>query len=98
MADRDPANDASPPSGPFYVTWGPTDGPILARDHPPTLGVVDAPDAVWSIGIAYPWGQVEHRRGPARTFRLTIGKVELEGRWICLRRQFIKLGDAAEEI
>jgi hypothetical protein len=36
----------------------------------------------------------------ARTerYRLEIGKVELEGRWICLRRQFIKLGDAAEEI
>jgi hypothetical protein len=50
------------------------------------------------IGIAFPVGQVEHRRGPAATFRLMIDKVELEGRWLCVRREFIRLGDAAEEL
>jgi hypothetical protein len=50
------------------------------------------------IGIAYPVGQVESRRGPAVTFRLTIGKVELEGRWLCVGRRFLPLGDAAEEL
>jgi hypothetical protein len=43
-------------------------------------------------------GQVEHRRGPAATFRLVIGEVELEGHWLCIKREFIRLGDAAEEL
>jgi hypothetical protein len=50
------------------------------------------------IGIAFPVSPVEHRRGPAVTFRLVIGKVELEGHWPCVARKFIRLGDAAEEI
>jgi hypothetical protein len=50
------------------------------------------------IGIACPVGQVEHRRGPAATFRLTIGKVGLEGRWLCVGREFVRLGEAAEEV
>jgi len=50
------------------------------------------------IGIAFPVGQVEHRRGPVATFHLMIGKVALEGRWLCMGREFIRLGDAAEEL
>ena len=50
------------------------------------------------IGIAYPVGLVEHRPGPAKTFGLVVGKVELEGRWICVGREFVALGDAAEEL
>jgi hypothetical protein len=33
------------------------------------------------IGIAYPVGLVEHRRGPATTIRLVVNKNELPGRW-----------------
>jgi hypothetical protein len=29
-------------------------------------------------------------------FRLSIGKVELPGRWLCVDRRFVRLGDAAE--
>jgi hypothetical protein len=50
------------------------------------------------IGIAYPVGLVEHRRGPAKTFRLVVNKVELEGRWLCVGREFVPLGEAAEEL
>jgi hypothetical protein len=78
--------------------WGPVDGPILRRHEPPALGVVAAPDWPMPIGIAFPVGQVEHRRGPAVTFRLMIGKVDLEGRWLCLGREFLRLGEAAEEL
>ena len=54
--------------------------------------------AAMPIGIAYPVGLVEHRRGPAKTFRLVVGKVELPGRWICVGREFVPLGEAAEEL
>src|SRR5438445_381685 len=83
MPEQADPNDAPPSTGPFYSTWGPLDGPILGRDHPPALGVVGKAAPGMPIGIAYPVGLVEHRRGPAKTFRLVIGKVELEGRWLC---------------
>ena len=50
------------------------------------------------IRIAYPVRLVAHRRGPAKTFRLVVGKVELPGRWICVEQEFIPLGEAAEEL
>jgi hypothetical protein len=93
-----PGAEPIPLSGQFYSTWGPCDGPILGAHEPPALGVVDAPGAIWPIGIAYPVGLVAHRRGPATTFRLIIRKVELEGRWLCVARQFLRLGDAAEPL
>jgi hypothetical protein len=86
-------DDHSPPAPP------PSDSPlILCRDEPPALGVVAAPDQPMPIGVAFPVGQVAHRKGPAVTFRLVIGKVELEGRWLCVGREFIRLGEAAEEL
>jgi hypothetical protein len=60
--------------------------------------VVAAHDLPMPIGIAFPVGQVAHRKGPAVTFRLVIGKAEMEGRWLCVGREFIRLGDAAEGI
>jgi hypothetical protein len=51
------------------------------------------------IGIAFPVGWIDARRGsPAAMFRLVVNKVELEGEWICKGRQFIRLGEAAEEV
>jgi hypothetical protein len=41
---------------------------------------------------------VEHRRGPAQTFRLVVNKTELPGRWLCVGRRFVHLGEAAEEL
>jgi hypothetical protein len=98
MLDYDDAPPAPPPTGPFFATWGPLDGPILRRHEPPALGVIAAHDRSMPIGIAFPVGQVAHRRGPAATFRLVIGKVELEGRWLCVGQEFVRLGDAAETL
>jgi hypothetical protein len=50
------------------------------------------------IGIAYPGGLVEQLRGPAKTFRLVVRKVELPGRWVCVGREFVLLGEAAVEL
>jgi hypothetical protein len=50
------------------------------------------------IGIADPVGLVEHRRGPAQTFRLVVGKTELPGRWLCAGRRFVQLSEAVEEL
>src|SRR4051812_26752034 len=79
-------------AAPYFTTWGPLDGPILRRHLPPALSVVPAPDCYWPIGIAFPVGQVAHRRGPAATFRLVVEKVEVEGRWVCVGRRFVRLG------
>ena len=96
-AECDPTTDDAPaPRGPFFTSWGPLDGPILGDS--PALGVLADRKAAMPIGIAYPVGLVEHRRGPAKTFRLVVGKVELAGRWICVGREFIALGEAAEEL
>jgi hypothetical protein len=96
MPDPDSTADAPPPRGPFYTNWGPLDGPILGES--PALGVLAERVGALPIGIAYPVGLVEHRRGPAKTFRLVVNKVELPGRWICVGRKFVPLGDAAEEL
>ena len=84
--------------GPFFATWGSRSGPILRRDEPPALGVVAARGDAWPIGIAYPVGQVAHPKGPAATFRLVIDEAEVDGRWMCIGREFVRLGDAAEEV
>jgi hypothetical protein len=57
----------------------------------------DGDDAML-IGIVYPVGLVEHRRGPATTVRLVINKTELPAHWLCVPRQFVELGEAAEEL
>jgi hypothetical protein len=48
--------------------------------------------------MAFPAGQVEHRRGPAVTWRLVVRKVEKDGRWLCLGRRFVRLGEEVEEL
>ena len=95
IPDPDATNDAPRPRGPFYSNWGPLDGPILARDESPALGVVFALAADWSIEIACPVGLVDHRRGPAMTSRLALKNVQLEGRRICVGRKLVVLDEAA---
>jgi hypothetical protein len=48
------------------------------------------------IGTAFPAGLVVNRQGPAVAYRLVISKVEIEGRWLCVGREFIRLGEAAK--
>jgi hypothetical protein len=50
------------------------------------------------IVIAYPLGLVEDCSGPATAFRLVVGKTDLPGRWLCARRRFVQLSEAAEDV
>jgi hypothetical protein len=62
MSDR---RDDTPPTRrhqPFFSTWSPRTGPILGNDCPSAIGVLAVGEAM-PIGIAYPVGLVEHRRG-----------------------------------
>jgi hypothetical protein len=93
MSDQD---DTPPPASPYLTTWGPLNGPFLGRDRSPALGVVAARDWPMPIGTAFPAGLVAHRQGTAVAFRLIFGTIELEGRWLCVGREFVRLGDAAE--
>ena len=73
--------------------------PILKELRPPVAGVLDGtgPPAT-VIGLAWLAGSIPSRKGPAQLFRLTVGKVELEGVFICRGREYVRLGDAAEEV
>jgi hypothetical protein len=82
---------------PYFANWGPKDGPILGRDRSPAIEVFHTADASHlPIGIAYPVGLIPGRNGPVKTFRLVIQDNELDGRFICDRRRFVRIGDAAE--
>jgi hypothetical protein len=80
VPDQDaPAADPPRPE-PYVSNWGPRTGPIRGNDCPGAIGVLAEADAAMPIGIAYAVGLVEHRRGPAQTFRLIVNKTELPGR------------------
>jgi hypothetical protein len=96
MPDPVTTDDPPPPRGPFFTNWGPLDGPILYES--PALGVLAESAGGLPVGIAYPVSLVEHRRGRARTFRLIVNETELDGRWMCVGRRFVKLGEAAEQL
>jgi hypothetical protein len=97
MVDQSPQSNSPPPSSPFVSNRGPRTGPILGNDTPGAIGVL-AEGEPMPIGIAYPVGLVEHRRGPAQTFRLVVSKAELPGHWLCVGREFVQLGEAVEEL
>src|SRR4051812_30468324 len=85
------------PTGPFWSSCGPVDGPIRERDNVPgCIGLHPAdpsdasiaPRATRQCGIAYSVGRMDDRRGPITVFRLTLGKSDIPGRWICRGRRF----------
>jgi hypothetical protein len=98
VPDKDARQADAPHPEPYLSNWGPLDGPILGHDTPGAIGVLAQGDAAMPIGIAYPVGLVEHRRGPAQTFRLVVNKTELPRRWLCVGRRFVRLGDASEQL
>jgi hypothetical protein len=57
---------------------------------------VNAEDSVWPIGTAHAVGWVAHHDGLAAMFRLVIDKAEVDGRWLCIARRFVRVGQAAE--
>jgi hypothetical protein len=97
VPEHNAAQPSPPHPGPFLSNWGPRTDPILGKDCPGAIGVLTEGEAM-PIGIAYPMGLVEHRRGPAQTFRLVVNKSELAGRWLCVGQRFVQLGEAAEEL
>jgi hypothetical protein len=60
--------------------------------------VVNTPESRRTIGTAYATGWVQHRNALLKTYRLVVNKTELPGRWLCLARRFVQLGEAAEEL
>lgn len=91
-----PPPDPPDPAGPYFTTSAPSSGVALARDHWFASGVYAAPDAMLPIGIAFPAGSLPRERGDAAAvFRLVVGQVELEGRFIVVDRRFVRLGEAA---
>lgn len=92
-ADDEPITPEPP--GPFYSNYGPRDGLILRGDAP-VMGVLDGQGAV--VGIAWLAGSIPSKRGPAQLWRLEVRKVPLEGQWVCRCRQFLRIGEAAEEV
>lgn len=94
----DVAPEIPEPAGTFYSNIGPHDGPIMFGEAP-VMGVLSNRDGRgFPIGIAWLSGPIPSRKGPVQLWRLEVNKVKLEGVWICRNRQFIRLGDAAEEV
>jgi hypothetical protein len=95
------------PTGPFWSSCGPADGPIRESHdlpscivmHPADPADASAPSSAMGMcGIAYAVGYMADDRGLISVFRLTFGKSELPGRWTCVGRRFVELGEAAEYV
>jgi len=82
----------------YHATWGPTTGPILWRDCGHALGVVlDPSKPPMPDGTAFPVGMLDDDgRGALAVFRLTMGKAEIPGRWVCIGREFVPVDDVAD--
>jgi hypothetical protein len=62
---------------------GPSNDPVPRNTWPGAIGALAGGDAAMPVGIAYPHGLVEHRKGPATTFGSVVSQTELPGRWLC---------------
>jgi hypothetical protein len=92
---RRPPLPPDPPADVLVTNWGPRDGAILARDQSSVLGVL-RPGGLMPCGMAFPVGRLATRKSPWAVFRLVVDGAELEGRFVCVGRAFVPLGDAAE--
>src|SRR4051794_8901843 len=96
--DRDGRRTPRPATrGPSSSTRGPLAGPILRGDDPPR-GVVASPDEPRPVGIGSSAGRVAHRTGPAATPRPAVNEVEPDGRYPCVGREPVRLGDAVRGV
>lgn len=103
MADESP-DDLPEPTGPWFSSVGPDEGYLLAK-HQAAMGVMREPGG-WPVGIAWPAGSIASRGDRVQVWRLEVRPdgglkgptTPLEGRWVCRNREFIRLGDAAEEL
>jgi hypothetical protein len=79
----------------YHANIGPAVGPIRDADIQHAIGVQDAPGYRMPVGMAFRAGRTAD--GLA-VFKLTVQKVILPDRYICIDREFHRLGDAAEVI
>jgi hypothetical protein len=79
----------------YFTTWGPSDGPILFRDHAPVMSLVRKPNPVGMdacpVGTAQCIGWLEGTEPPVALFRLVVGHQELPGHYVCDRRRLVAL-------
>jgi hypothetical protein len=71
---------------------GPEKGPILSRDAPDGIGVLQARDNHMPIGIALGASWDEQGR---QLWRLTVHKVEVPGLWVLIDREFVRAQETA---
>ena len=69
--------------GPFHSNAGPRDGPTLARDRRPSMGIFADPAEPIPVGVAQGAGSSPDPSDPDRpvwaTFRLVVSKDPLPG-------------------
>jgi hypothetical protein len=81
----------------LWANFGPLDAPLFDGDAPSAIAVLPRLDGPPSpVGIAYGASYVRHRNRSVATWRLVIGKEELPGRWVCIGRRFVEVGDWQE--
>jgi hypothetical protein len=66
----------------YYTNIGPRSGPILGRHR---LGVLQAPGDRAPIGMALAIGRDDN---DLEVWELTVGGVDLPGRWVVVDREF----------
>jgi hypothetical protein len=60
-------------------------GPVRDGQYPFAIGVLEAPDQLMPIGMAFEVGRTE---GGLGLWKLTVGGVEVPGRWVIVDREF----------
>lgn len=70
----------------YFTNAGTAGGPLLWRDAPGAIGVLEAPDDLMPVGRALPLGG-----NPASVamWRLTARGYHVPGLWVVIDRQFV---------
>jgi hypothetical protein len=74
---------------PYFTNLGPKSGPILYRDGHDAIGVLQARDNHWPIGMALGTGWDDRGR---KVSRLTVHRAKVREQWIAVDREFRPAG------
>lgn len=77
----------------YRSNYGPLDGPLRAVDVAHCLGVLDQAGNGSPIGIAFNGHPTPDPKGAIATFRLSIGKTDLPGRFKIDCRRYVLVDD-----
>ena len=69
----------------YYCNAGPPKGPLLYRDVPGVLGVLEVPDQPMPIGTAFCIGKTA---AGVALWELIVHGTELAGNWVLIDRRF----------